>query len=90
MKQTKYDLINKVFDRLTVIKLVDGFRDTRGCKTQKWLCLCSCGKEVFASTQSLINKGRISCGCKKIEANRQNLTKMKNKKIHIKELAINH
>lgn len=33
-----------------------------------WLCACDCGNEVEISESALVHGNRVSCGCKKIEA----------------------
>src|SRR5208283_3467933 len=74
----KYNLLNQKFGKLTVLKLIDGPKDKKGYNRKWWLCQCICGKEILALTSSLIHKDRTSCGCGKIEANRNNLHKRKN------------
>lgn len=57
------DLTGKKFSRLTPLRRVpekDGKRMT-------WLCLCDCGKETLAETNSLTHGYRVSCGCLMVE-----------------------
>ena len=57
------DLTGKVYGRLTVIKRVEN--DKHG--NVRWLCRCTCGKEIIVVTRDLKNKHTTSCGCDKIE-----------------------
>lgn len=52
------DLTGEIFNRLTVIKRVN----TIGLRP-RWLCKCSCGKDVEASSTALRMKRQQSCGC---------------------------
>lgn len=60
------DLTNKEFGRLTVVKRDGSTKDGRA----KWLCKCSCGKEVAVSSHQLRSGETTSCGC----ARRGNVT----------------
>lgn len=51
------DLTDKVFDKLTVVKLSNPIHKGR----RYWLCKCECGKEVIASTYSLRECQITSC-----------------------------
>ena len=55
------DLIGKVFNDLTVIKRVDA---PEGKKSAYWECVCVCGNKTIASTTSLKNGKKKSCGCR--------------------------
>jgi hypothetical protein len=59
---TKKDLLNQVFDRLTVIKETNK-RSNNGSVI--WLCKCSCGNLTEVSTDMLLRKENPtrSCGC---------------------------
>ena len=57
------DLIDNIFERLTVLKRVDN--DKLG--HLRWLCLCDCGKERVVFGFNLKNGHTKSCGCLKIE-----------------------
>lgn len=56
------DLTGRVFERLTVVKLV---------KTEKghthWECICECGKTSISTSCNLIRGNTRSCGCLKLE-----------------------
>jgi len=52
------DIAGRRFGRLLVIRRVP----TRAGRT-RWLCLCDCGKEHEASTDSLMQGLVRSCGC---------------------------
>ena len=56
----KIDLIGKVFGRLVVIK-EDHIRGNRN--KIKWICNCTCGKQVSVIGESLRNRSTKSCGC---------------------------
>lgn len=56
---TFIDLTNKQFSRLTVIKRVDNDRRNR----IRWLCRCSCGKEIITTSYLLSSGQAKSCGC---------------------------
>lgn len=63
----KLDLAGKVFNRLTVIE--ENGRTKFG--VVKWLCKCSCGKEITVAGRSLVSGNTKSCGCLKTEINRE-------------------
>lgn len=52
-------LVGKVYDQLTVVRLLEQ-RDHR--YHQRYLCVCSCGKEVEVRESSLVNYSTRSCG----------------------------
>lgn len=54
------DLTGQVFGKLTVIEDT-GKKDKHGITL--WLCQCSCGNTVEASTQALTSGSKRSCGC---------------------------
>lgn len=55
------DLIGKVFGKLTVRSFVA----TESKKAKHWLCECSCGKTIIATSSQLHNKKipKTHCGC---------------------------
>lgn len=53
------DLTGKLFGRLSVIKKIDGCKQSRIC----WLCRCDCGKEVIVLGYNLKNGHTKSCSC---------------------------
>jgi len=57
--KNKYDLIDKKFNKLTVIKLIG--TNKYGCT--EWLCLCECGNSCVANTSHLRGGNKKSCGC---------------------------
>ena len=65
------DMIGQKYNRLTVIKLADRDKSYKGDSSRRWLCLCECGKEVVISRRSLLSDRIKSCGCLRIESNRQ-------------------
>jgi hypothetical protein len=58
------DISGQVFGRLTVIVRVQNNKNGGA----KWLCSCSCGKQIDVSTSSLRGGGTKSCGCLKSES----------------------
>jgi hypothetical protein len=74
----KYDLIGKVFGRLTVIKI----SDIRYHRSIQWECLCECGNIKLYTSSELISGDVVSCGCKR----RENVTKHGKK--HTKEYTL--
>lgn len=63
MNRRAYDLTGEKHNRLTVIKL--DHIDKRGNKV--WLCKCDCGSNALATTTSLNNGVKQSCGCAMVE-----------------------
>lgn len=55
----KYDLTNKVFGKLTVVKL----SEKKKHRVQLWECKCECGNTIYVRTQNLIEENRKCCGC---------------------------
>lgn len=65
------DITGQVFGRLTVI----AFAYTNKWSRAVWTCKCICG-ETCTATGTRLRKGeKVSCGCQKREASRQNLYK---------------
>jgi hypothetical protein len=67
----KANLIGKQFSYLTVLSELP----ERMNRKVVWQCICKCGKEVRAQSQSLVGGGTKSCGCYKSE-----MTKARNSK----------
>lgn len=62
---SKYDLVGKVFSRLTVVR-----RDGNIWKDHAaWECLCECGNTARTSTNHLLSGEKKSCGCMEKENN---------------------
>jgi hypothetical protein len=63
------DLKNKIFGRLTALKVV-------GIKNRKelWECLCSCGNKYIVNKYALLSGNTSSCGCLKKGFIAKNLT----------------
>lgn len=55
----KIDLVGQTFGRLTVIGSAPNTRKGGA----RWLCHCSCGKEVIVRSETLRNGMTKSCGC---------------------------
>ena len=55
--------------RLTVIKRIDGYVNSRGYTIVRWLCECSCDKhaQIIVDPYHLRSGHTKSCGCVKIE-----------------------
>ena len=68
------DLTNKRFGRLVVIKRIEnrvyGNKYIKTC----WECACDCGNTITATTQDLRKGDVLSCGCLKIEKQKERLT----------------
>lgn len=60
----RIDLTNKTFGDLTVLSYAGN---------KRWLCRCSCGKELTVFARSLLHDGKTSCGHLTLE---QRLSKM--------------
>ena len=59
IQMKKDNMIGKTFERLTVLKRIENYKDGH----IKYLCLCTCGKEKGAIGRDL-RTGKIkSCGC---------------------------
>lgn len=57
----RYNLLGKQFGKLTVVKMVAGYRSPRQLPT--WKCRCDCGNVITLTTSMLLG-GRVSCGCR--------------------------
>jgi hypothetical protein len=55
------DLTGRRFGRLTVVRLIT----TK--PRRKWLCRCSCGKEIAVAVDHLMSSHTQSCGCLRVE-----------------------
>lgn len=77
------NLLNKRFNRLLVIELVNNII---GDKTGlQWLCRCDCGNYKIVGTNNLQSKNTKSCGCLDIELSTNRLLKL-----HVSQKGINH
>ena len=65
------DLTGQRFGRLTVI----GLDTERSTKKTYWICQCDCGNVKSARSDCLKSGAIVSCGCRKKEQDKQNLTK---------------
>ena len=54
------DLTGNIYGRLTAVRFVIQENNRR-----KWLCLCTCGKEVQVTYTNLVSGAQESCGCLK-------------------------
>lgn len=63
VRQTGYDntadLKNRQFGRLTVRERIPGTKDSIG----RWICDCECGGQTVTTTDKLLSKHTLSCGC---------------------------
>lgn len=64
------NLIGKTYGYLTVIDKTD---KNKG-RSVVWECRCRCGKTCYVSTRSLNSGETQSCGCKKIELNKKQIS----------------
>lgn len=62
-KAPVFDLLGRVFGRLTVVAKTD----ERRSKSVVWLCRCECGNEKLATSKSLLKGDCKSCGCRLAE-----------------------
>lgn len=65
----------KRFGRLTVIEQCGVRIYPCGSRKRLWKCLCDCGKEVEITTNRLTSGNTKSCGCYKVEAEKEVHTK---------------
>ena len=60
------DLTGKIFNFLTVVERAGTKKyGKREQSKPLWKCICVCGAECFATTTSLLNGHKMSCGCKR-------------------------
>lgn len=59
----KHDLIDKKFERLTVLSTGRCIISKNNKKYTTWNCLCDCGKKALVKTVDLIRGSVKSCGC---------------------------
>lgn len=64
------DITGQKFGRLTAI----GIDDTKKTKKTYWICVCECGTIKSVRSDSLKDGSVVSCGCKKREQEKINLT----------------
>ncbi len=64
------DLSGKTFGRLHVV----GYAGSNG-KRSMWSCKCQCGCECVVKSDSLVSGKTASCGCRKLEAAKENCKK---------------
>lgn len=63
----KTNLIDKKYDRLTVIAEAPSIRNPNGKSVVMWKCKCDCGNIIITRHNSLYTKRTKSCGCLKKE-----------------------
>ena len=69
----RYDLTNKRFGHLVVIKCLGSMPVGKSNKKIFWLCKCDCGNEIKVPTGKLNSRYSKSCGC----ARKETLSNMK-------------
>ena len=69
MRKLVNDLTGKRFGRLTVIGVEDN-----GKRKTYYACQCDCGNVKVIRADALVSGCTVSCGCKKREQDRLNLT----------------
>ena len=74
----RIDLTGKRIGKLNVLSFSHSYKHTN-----YWLCKCDCGNMTYASTTSLNNNRKSSCGCKVFEAAYNNLKDMKFAKLTV-------
>lgn len=65
------DLTNKVFGKLTAIKVVGRNKH----KSLIWECLCECGNKCYPTSNSLLSGNTKSCGCVRRKKNSEKMKK---------------
>lgn len=64
------DLTGQQFTRLKVISFGEHRRSISGTSKRYWVCQCECGNKCMVSTHSLVQRYTKSCGCLKIESDK--------------------
>ena len=59
------DLCGKIFGQLVVVKQGPAYISPKGYATEKYLCMCACGKITVVRKDRLEKGTTTSCGCKK-------------------------
>jgi hypothetical protein len=69
MVQVREDLTGRTFNRLTVIRQVDDYVDSKGHRKARWECECNCPEhnKTFPTGSDLKGGKAQSCGCLRIE-----------------------
>lgn len=57
------DLTGQTFGKISVLNRVENYILPNGKPRTMWRCKCACGNEFTTSSQSLIQKHTVSCGC---------------------------
>lgn len=57
------DLTGQTFGKLFVSSRAENHILPNGKPRTMWKCACACGNEFVTSSQSLIQKHTVSCGC---------------------------
>lgn len=60
-------MLGQIFNRLTVISPFEPYVAPNGQTKNKWLCLCSCGKEKTIREDHLLSGAIQSCGCLSVD-----------------------
>lgn len=63
------DLTGQRFGRLLVLEPTG---ESNTDKSRLWHCRCDCGRETIVTTKALRSGSTVSCGCRKLEAGREN------------------
>jgi len=63
MVKVRTSIIDKKFNRLTIIKQVDDYVSQQGKHTARYLCKCDCGNEKIIFGRDVKNGHTKSCGC---------------------------
>ncbi|MBQ7276080.1 MAG: hypothetical protein IJS58_02410 [Bacilli bacterium] len=69
-RKSRENIIGKIFDQLTVIAEAEDYIEPKsGNHRPQWLCRCSCGNTILATSTNLRALGKtkqhMSCGCLK-------------------------
>lgn len=71
MGRKSIDLTSRIFGKLKV----ESRNYNKGNKNSYWNCICECGNKTIVTYGCLNSKGTKSCGCLRIENNKNNFKK---------------
>lgn len=71
---SKLNLVGKTYNKLTVLEEVPK-EQRKNPKKVEWKCQCECGKIINVYSNNLTSGHTKSCGCRRVEAAKENFTK---------------
>lgn len=63
------ELCGKIIGQLVVVKEAPPYISPKGYRTEKYLCMCACGKITVVRKDRLEKETTTSCGCKRTQDN---------------------